>query len=80
MTAKGGRPRTFPAGAVELAVVERDRTGRTWAEIARDLRVNPGTLRARVADFRRESGAHKTPAPPMGETNPAVETSGGSGT
>jgi DNA-binding Lrp family transcriptional regulator len=63
VTARGGRPRTFPPGAVELALVERDRTGRKWAEIARDLKVSPGTLRARVSEFRRSSGAHKTPAP-----------------
>jgi hypothetical protein len=57
--AKGGRPRTFPPGAVPLALVERERTGRPWNEIAQGLKVLPGTLRARVADFRR---AHKTPA------------------
>jgi len=74
MSGKGGRPRTFPAVAVPLALVERERTGRTWVEIARELKVSPGTLRARVSDFRRESGAHKTPAPPTDETNAGMET------
>jgi DNA-binding NarL/FixJ family response regulator len=62
MRPKGGRPRTFPLGVVPLALVERERTGRTWVEIARDLKVSPGTLRARISDLRRETGAHKTPA------------------
>jgi transposase-like protein len=57
-TARGGRPRTFPVAAVELAVIERETTGRSWAEIARELGVHPGTLRARVSDFRH---ARKTP-------------------
>lgn len=61
MSGKGGRPRTFPPGAVPLALVERERTGRTWVEIARQLQVNPGTLRARIADYRQETRVHKTP-------------------
>jgi hypothetical protein len=69
MTARGGRPRTFPLGAVEVALVERDRD-RSWVEIARDLKVNPGTLRARVADFRRETRAHKTTAAPISRVAP----------
>ncbi len=76
MSGKGGRPRTFPVATVALALVERERTGRTWVEIARGLGVSPGTLRARVADFRRESGAHTTPALPSDETNAGRETSG----
>jgi len=71
MTAKGGRPRTFPVATVPLALVERERTGRTWVEIARDLKVSPGTLRARVADFRREGRAHKTPVLPS-DTQPST--------
>lgn len=73
MSGKGGRPRTFPAAAVPLALVEREQTGRTWVEIARGLGVSPGTLRARVSDFRRESGAHKTPVSPATETPPRPE-------
>ena len=65
MTAKGGRPRTFPPGAVELALVERDRTGRTWVEIARRLNVHPGTLQARASEFRRVSRVYKTPDAPL---------------
>jgi hypothetical protein len=76
MRGKGGRPRTFPPDAVEFALVEHDRTGRTWAEIARVLKVNPGTLRARVADFLRERGAHKTPAPLSEEPEPILRSSG----
>ena len=70
MTGRPGRPRTFPLAAVELALVERDRTGRSWAEIARELKVNPGTLRARIADYRRGSRAHKTPAELVSEVVP----------
>jgi len=70
VTGRPGRPRTFPLGAVELALVERDRTGRSWAEIARELKVNAGTLRARIADFRRENGAHKTPILAVSEGGP----------
>jgi hypothetical protein len=64
MTSKGGRPRTFPTGIVLLAVERRERTDETWAELGRTLNVNPGTLRARVGDFRREGRVHKTPAAP----------------
>jgi hypothetical protein len=60
VTGRPGRPRTFPLGAVELALVERDRASRTWVEIARELGVRPGTLRARIADHRRGNAAHKT--------------------
>ena len=70
MTGRPGRPRTFPLGAVELALVERDRTGRSWAEIARELKVNPGTLRARMADYRRETRAHKTHRGAVSEIGP----------
>ena len=70
MTGRPGRPRTFPLAAVELALVERDHTGRSWAEIARELKVNPGTLRARIADFRRETRAHKKPDVPVSEAGP----------
>jgi hypothetical protein len=73
MSGKGGRPRTFPAAAVPLALVERERTGRTWVEIAQNLKVSPGTLRARVSDYRRESGAHKTPAKARDGSNAGAE-------
>jgi len=73
MKARGGRPRTFPPGIALLAVERRERTGEPWVEIARDLKVNPGTLRARVADLRRETQAHKTPAPPSDGTPPTPE-------
>lgn len=75
MTGKGGRPSTFPPGAVPLALVERERTGRPRGEIARDLKVSPGTLRARVSDFRRESGAHKTTPPPSDEGGATLRSS-----
>ncbi len=80
MKPRGGRPRTFPPAAVPLALVERERTGRTWVEIARGLKVSPGTLRARVADYRRESRAHKTPAPTPDETNAPTGPFEGGGT
>ena len=75
MTAKGGRPRTFPPGAVEIALERRERTGETWAELALDLKVSPGTLRARVADHRRETRAHKTPALSSDELPPPIRSS-----
>src|SRR5271170_2445686 len=75
MSGKCGRPRTFPPGAAEIALERRERTGQTWAEIARDLGVSPGTLRARAADPRRETRAHKTPALPSEEQPPPVRSS-----
>ena len=61
MTRPGGRPRTFPRAVVPVALELREREGRTWPEIARELKVPPGTLRSRVSDYRR--AMHKTPAP-----------------
>jgi len=75
MKAKGGRPRTFPGAIVPLALKQKDRTGGSWEEVARDLGVSPGTLRARVSDYRRESGSHKTPALPSDEQGPIVRSS-----
>lgn len=60
MTAKAGRSRTFPPCVVPIALVERERTGRTWIDIAGDLDVNPATLRARVSDYRRQSALQET--------------------
>lgn len=65
MSTRGGRPRTFPPAAVEIAVERREKTGEPWVEIAKDLRVNPGTLRARASEFRRALDAHKTTVGPL---------------
>ncbi len=76
---RGGRPRTFPPGAVELALVERNRTGRTWAEIARELGVHPNTLRTRAAEWVRlqeaGNGARKTPARALDAEAPTESSS-----
>ncbi len=53
MSGKGGRPRTFPLAIVPVALELREREGRTWPEIARELGVHPGTLRTRAAEYRR---------------------------
>jgi hypothetical protein len=74
MRSNGGRPRTFPAGIVPLAVERRDRTGESWAQIARDLKVPLGTLQARVSDYRRGVGAYKTPAPAPDERGSDTRT------
>ncbi len=74
MTAKGGRPRTFPPGTVAIALVERERTGRTWVEIARGLKVSPGTLQARVSEYRR-GRTYKTSQEPSDEHGPAIRSS-----
>ena len=74
MTAKGGRPRTFPPGAVAAALERRDRTGETWAELGKALGVHPGTLKARAAEIRR-SAAYKTPSPASDEPGAAVRSS-----
>lgn len=82
MSPKGGRPRTFPTAVVPLALERRERTGETWAEIARDLGVCPGTLRARAADHKRVNSLHKTPVPASdgGRTGPRTSrTSDGGG-
>ena len=42
MTGKNGRSRAFDWAIVPLAVELRDRTGRTWAEIAKKLHIHPG--------------------------------------
>jgi transposase-like protein len=75
VTARGGRPRTFPAAILPLAVERRTRTGETWTEIARDLKVNPGTLRARVADYRRICSVHKTPATVLDKQRSTTQSS-----
>lgn len=77
MTARGGRPRTFPTGIVPIAVERRDRTGETWEEIGRDLGVHPGTLRTRAAEFLRETRTHKTPGAAGTEGGAAPDTSEG---
>jgi len=75
VTGRGGRPRTFPAGIVLLAVERRERTGETWAVIGPDLDVHPGTLRTRAAEFLRETRAHKTPEPAVSEASPTIRSS-----
>ncbi|HXQ79409.1 MAG TPA: hypothetical protein VN819_04245 [Thermoplasmata archaeon] len=74
MTPRGGRPRTFDPAIVPLAV-ERHERGETWVEIALDLKVGPGTLRARASDYRRVGGAHKTPASRPDDTKASTESS-----
>ena len=61
MTARPGRPSSFPLVIVPLALERRDRTNETWTELGRAFGVNPGTLKARAAEFRR-FGAYKTPS------------------
>jgi len=74
MSDKGGRPRTFPT-AIVPAALERHERGDPWTQIARELGVSPGTLRARVSDHRRETRAHKTPALPSDEQPSTVRSS-----
>jgi transposase-like protein len=50
--------------AALVAVERRKRTGETWCEIARDLRVNPATLRSRAAEYFRLGGRKTHPARP----------------
>jgi hypothetical protein len=58
----GGRPRTFPPGAVAVALELRELLP-SWSfrEIAEALGVPPGTLRCRVSETMRQA-LHKTPA------------------
>jgi transposase-like protein len=59
MSRSSPRPDAFPTGVVLLAVERKDRTGESWTQIARELGVSPGTLRARVSDYRHAAGAQK---------------------
>jgi len=44
------RPQTFPPWAPELALDLREETGEALRKIARDLGVEPGTLRTRCSE------------------------------
>jgi hypothetical protein len=74
MSRRGGRPRTFPSEVVSKAVERRERTREPWAAIARELHVNPGTLRARASDIRRGLGVHKTPTVALINSAPPSDT------
>ena len=78
MTRPGGRPRTFPRAVVPVALDLREREGWSWPEIARELKVQPGTLRSRVSDYRRAL-MHKTPETGLSETDLGSRTSEGEG-
>lgn len=78
MTGRGGRPRTFPLAVVPLAVERRERTGETWAELARALKVHPATLRTRASEYCRAL-MRKTPQQGPGEAPPTSHTPPGGG-
>lgn len=75
MTSKCGRPKTFNWSIVPLALEIRERTRRTWPDIARELGVHPGTLRTRAAEYSRLVSLHKTPAMPTDGPSPCPDAS-----
>jgi hypothetical protein len=76
VTGRVGRPRTFDPSLVPLALERRDRTREPWAEIARDLGTNPGTLRNRCAEYLRN--VHKIPTGTLMDIGTAPASSYGS--
>lgn len=73
MNGKNCRPRTFPS-AIVPAALERHERGEPWTQIARDLKVSPGTLQARASEYRR-GRIYKTTVPPTEELPPPIRSS-----